>query len=413
VDVIVVEGISKSYRVGVGRARVREMLPAPLDRVTQRLFPRWWTRNTFNALDGVTVSMVRGSSVGLVGHNGAGKTTLLRVIAGVTSPTEGTVRVSGRLAALIDALVGFHPDLTGRENMYLLGAMHGFGRRAMAPRIDRILEFAEIDDLADTPLKRFSAGMAARLGFATVTALDPEILLVDEVLAVGDASFQRKCIDWLDEYRGGGGTLLFVSHNLSLIRNMTERVVWMDHGRVAGDGPTRSVLADYGKAMERRETDQPQRRKEAKRVMASQGLRRWGAGGARVEEAHIAQSSEHHGDEVEVAISYTATQFGDVVFCVGFVDEAGHEIGATASEPISLNGGEGALRCVIQPVPFRSGIYFPVVAIVGLDGIVWDRWKLDRAVVVERNGDSLADFGPVAISAGWSVGPTGGPRDRR
>lgn len=170
-DLIVARGLTKTYRVGVGRARVREMVPPPFDRALGRLFPRWWARETFNALEDVTLSVQDGSSVGIVGHNGAGKTTLLRVIAGVTAPTHGSMAVSTRIAALIDALVGFHPDLTGRENVYLLGAMHGFGRRTMASRIDQILEFAEIEEMVDTPIKRFSAGMVSRLGFATITAL--------------------------------------------------------------------------------------------------------------------------------------------------------------------------------------------------------------------------------------------------
>ncbi|MGH2650569.1 MAG: ABC transporter ATP-binding protein [Actinomycetota bacterium] len=401
-DAIVTEGVTKTYRVGVGRARVREMIPPPVDRAFRRLFRRWWNRHTFNALEEVTLSVEGGSSVGLVGHNGAGKTTLLRVIAGVTAPTFGRVAASARIAALIDALVGFHPDLTGRENIYLLGAMHGFDRRAMAPRIDRILDFAEIGDMADTPIKRFSAGMTARLGFATITALDVEALLVDEVLAVGDASFQRKCINWLDEYRRGGGTLLFVSHNLSLVRNMTERVVWLDHGRVMADGSTRDVLAQYARAMERREVDHRpiHTKKDAKKAMLAQGMQRWGAGGARVDEVHV-EDPTNGGTELDVAITYEAGGIDEAVFCLAFVDEEGREIGSSASPPVSINGDRGAIRCTIH-LPFRSGIYFPIVAILGPDGVIRDRWKLDRAVVVERgNGEIISDFGPVEISAGW------------
>lgn len=404
-NLIVTEDVTKTYRVGVGRARVREMVPPPIDRAFRRVFRKWWERDTFNALESVSLSVEEGSSVGIVGHNGAGKTTLLRVIAGVSAPTAGSVAVSARIAALIDALVGFHPDLTGRENVYLLGAMHGFGRRAMASRLDRILEFAEIGDMADTPIKRFSAGMTARLGFATITAFDVEALLVDEVLAVGDATFQRKCINWLDEYRRSGGTLLFVSHNLSLVRNMTERVVWLDHGRVAGDGSTRDILAEYARAMERREADHRpiHKKKNAKKAMLAQGLQRWGAGGARVDEVHV-ENPTNGGTDLEVAITYEARDIEEAVFCLAFVDEEGREIGAAASPPVSVDEDRGAIHCTIR-LPFRSGIYFPIVAILGPDGVVRDRWKLDRAVVVERgNGEALADFGPVDIPAGWSAG---------
>jgi len=401
---IVGHEVTKTYRVGVGRARVREMIPPPFDGALAAVFPRWWSRDTFNAVEDVSLNVPAGSALGIVGHNGAGKTTLLKIIAGVTSPTKGTVTTSGRIAALIDLLVGFHPDLTGRENVYLLGSAHGFGRRTMAPRVERILEFAEIDEMVDTPLKRYSAGMAARLGFATITALDVEILLVDEVLAVGDVAFQRKCIGWLDEYQANGGTLVFVSHNLALVRNMTDTVLWLDHGRVRGEGPTQEILAAYASAMEQRGGDPVTRkRKHARKLMTTHGLDRWGAGGARVEEVHVEQPP-NNGHAVEVSIRYEASDMNRGIFCIGFIDEAGQEIGAAASPLVRLDEEGGDLRCLIDPLPFWSGIYFPVVAIMSPDGVVRDRWKLDRAVVVDRNGEGrLAEtFGPVDIHASWS-----------
>ena len=169
-DAITLSSVKKTYRIGVGRARVREMLPPPIDRAARRVFPRWWARDTFNALEDVSLSIPSGSSVGIVGHNGAGKTTMLKIIAGVTAPVSGSVSVTGRVAALLDVVVGLHPELTGRENIYLFGAMHGLGRRSMRERIDRVIEFAEIDDQIDTPLKRCSAGMVTRIGFGATTA---------------------------------------------------------------------------------------------------------------------------------------------------------------------------------------------------------------------------------------------------
>jgi ABC-type polysaccharide/polyol phosphate transport system ATPase subunit len=407
VGVIVVDNLTKTYRLGVGRARVREMLPPPLDRGIQKLFPRWWARDTFNALEEVTLSIEAGSSVGIVGHNGAGKTTLLKVIAGVTEPTSGSIKIGGRVAALIDVLIGFHPELTGRENIFLLGAIHGFGRRAMAPKVDEILEFAEIDDLANTPLKRFSAGMIARLGFSIITALDVETLLVDEVLAVGDAAFQRKCIRWLDQYRTQGGTLMFVSHNLSLIRSMTQRVVWIDHGKVAAQGATQDILPRYASAMERRDRTAPAHvAGTVRKQMRARGLYRWGAGGVRIEEVKVGNGSSD-GGALEIGISYESGQDLDrAVFCVGFVDEAGRELGAASSPLLRLGDLGGSVLCQIEPIPLRSGIYFPVVAILSADGLVRDRWQLERAVVVERNGEILmgADFGPVEIPSRWRDG---------
>jgi lipopolysaccharide transport system ATP-binding protein len=404
VDVVTATNVTKTYRVGVGRARVREMLPWPLDRAVRGLFPRWWTRDTFNALDGVSVSIEGGSAVGIVGHNGAGKTTLLKVVSGVTEPTRGSVATTGRVAALLDVLVGFHPELTGRENIYLLGAMQGLGRRAMDSRMDRILGFAEIEDAADTPLKRYSAGMIARLGFGIFTSIDVDVLLVDEVLAVGDAVFQRKCIQWLDSYRADGGTLLFVSHNLALVRNMTERAVWLDHGSLVDDGPTADVLARYGRAMEHRtQADPAHSRRQMKRALLGRGLHRWGAGGAHVEEVHVDGPSEGN-DGVRVTIAYEAAEVSRAIFCVGFADEAGHEVGATASPSLPVTGDRGHIECVIRPLPLRSGIYFPVVGILSPDGLVRDRWKLDRAIVVDRGDEEAVtnEFGPVEIDADWS-----------
>ncbi len=401
-DVITARDLTKTYRVGVGRARVREMLPWPFDRAVARTFPRWWLKDTFDALDDVTLTVEAGSSVGIVGHNGAGKTTLLKVISGVTEPTRGTISATGRIAALLDVLVGFHQELTGRENAYLLGAMQGFGRREMATRIDDIFDFAEIEGAADTPLKRYSAGMIARLGFGIFASIQVDTLLVDEVLAVGDSAFQRKCIRWLDDFRLSGGTLLFVSHNLGLVRTMTDRVVWLDKGTVKGDGSTASVLADYARAMEHRQIDEVHgSRKQVKKLMVGRGLQRWGAGGARVEEVHVEGPSR---DGVEISIAYDASEVAKAVFCIGFVDETGQEVGATASPSLPTHGDRGEVSCQISPLPLRSGVYFPVVAILSPEGLVRDRWKLDRAIVVDRDGEDLMsrEFGPVAIPADWA-----------
>ncbi len=406
-DAVLARDIVKTYRVKVGRARVREMLPPPIDRGVRRAFPKWWTKDTFNALDGVDLTAPAGASIGIVGHNGAGKTTLLKVIAGVTFPTQGSVTVQGRIAALIDALVGFHPDLTGRENCYLLGAMHGFGRKAMKGRIEEIVEFSGVgDELADTPLKRYSAGMAARLGFSIITALDVETLLVDEILAVGDAAFQRKCVGWLEGYRKGGGTLLFVSHNLGLVRNMTEHAIWIDHGKLLASGSTGDVLAQYAQAMERRETELAiGGRKQARKEMESRGMNRWGVGGAQVDTVHFEQPSGN-GSSLDVDIVFEAPSLKEAVFCVGFIDEGGRELGAATSPTVRVQHERGEVRCTISPLPLRNGIYFPVVAILSTDGVVCDRWKLERAVVVDRDGEGvLADaFGPLEISGTWTTG---------
>jgi ABC-type polysaccharide/polyol phosphate transport system ATPase subunit len=405
-NAIEVDGVTKSYRAGVGRARIREALPWPVDRAVSGLFPKWWSKNTFDALADVTLTVPTGSSIGVVGHNGAGKTTLLKVISGVTSPTLGTARTQGRVAALLDVLVGFHPELTGTENALLLGSMQGFSRRTVSSKMAKILEFAEIAEHADTPVKRYSAGMTARLAFGIFASLEVDILLVDEVLVVGDSAFQRKCIDWLDDFRAGGGTLLFVSHNLSLIRGMTERAVWFDHGRLIADDATDIVLTKYATAMEHRDFMPVTGRDFKQRVRKyaqSHGTSRWGAGGARVEEVHV-ENAGVVAAELNVRVTFQAKDLSKARVCVGFVDERGTHLGAAVSPEVGIQDGRGAVVCSINPLPLRSGIYFPIVAIVSPDGLVQDHWMLDRAVVVERNGawPDSEGFGPVEIHGSWT-----------
>jgi ABC-type proline/glycine betaine transport system ATPase subunit len=251
--------------------------------------------------------------------------------------------------------------------------------------------------------------MISRLRFAVLAQLEADILLVDEVLAVGDANFQNKCIRWLDGYRSDGGTLVFVSHNLGLVRNMTERVVWFDHGSVVKEGPTASIVSEYIEAMERRSEDQFSRVKGAKwrarRDMAERGLQRWGAGGARLDTVHVGEPQMNGSNQpsVVVSVAYEVNAAEEAVFCVGFVDEQGSPVGAANSPPISLAEGSGKLQCTIDALPLKSGLYFPVAAILSADGTVEDHWKLERAVVIERNDDVLSNgFGQVEIQSSWT-----------
>jgi hypothetical protein len=245
--------------------------------------------------------------------------------------------------------------------------------------------------------------MMARLGFAIIASLDLDVLLVDEVLAVGDAAFQRKCIGWLDEFRAGGGTLLFVSHNQALLRNMTDHVVWLDRGRIVDQGLPSQILHRYARSSEHREDQGPTRLGKAVRLMQTRGLHRWGMGGVRIDQVRVSQPDGTRAG-VEFLVTYVAASTRQAVFCVGFVDEWGNEIGAAASPRVSLND-EGELRCLVRPLPLRSGTYFPMVAILSSDGAVLDRWRLDRAVVVPTDAETpLTDaLGPVEMQAEWSL----------
>jgi hypothetical protein len=252
--------------------------------------------------------------------------------------------------------------------------------------------------------------MGARLGFAVITSLGFDCLMVDEVLAVGDVAFQRKCLRWFEDYRASGGTLLFVSHNMALVRSMTDRCIWLDHGTLMEEGPTARVLNAYARAMEHRDTGSEETqigiqmggKRNFKRGIRQRGQDRWGAGGVLVDEVHMGDAPVN-GQAFDISIEYEVTDLAEGVFCLGFVDETGRELGAAASKPIPLTAGKGSITCTIEPLPLRSGVYFPFVAIMSPDGVVRDRWRLERALVVEHDEESLIEgFGPLDIPSAWS-----------
>ncbi len=202
-------------------------------------------REHFWALDDATFDIARGENVGIIGLNGAGKSTLLKLLSRITAPTKGTARISGRLGALLEVGTGFHMELSGRENVFLYGAILGMTRAEVQAKFDAIVDFSEIGEFIDTPVKRYSSGMYVRLAFAVAAHLDPDILLLDEVLAVGDFAFQRKCMTFARSLEQKGSTILFVSHNMFSIKTMCQRVIYLKKGRIAYDGPTDAGLKLY------------------------------------------------------------------------------------------------------------------------------------------------------------------------
>ena len=202
-------------------------------------------KETFWALRDVSFNVEHGETMGIIGENGSGKSTIMKLIGRILEPTSGQVIVKGRVAALIELGAGFHPDLTGRENIFLLGSIMGISTREMQRRFDGIVGFAELEQFIDTPIKHYSSGMATRLGFAVAINLDADILLIDEVLAVGDLHFQEKCLNTLDEFQRKGITMLFVSHDLNLITRFCHRALLLNHGRTIASGPAQEVVERY------------------------------------------------------------------------------------------------------------------------------------------------------------------------
>lgn len=209
--------------------------------------------NEFYALKDVSFQVERGESVALIGRNGSGKSTMLKVIAGVMYPSQGSVRVNGEIAPMIELGAGFDMELTARENIFLNGAVLGHDRAYMQEHFESIIDFAELKDFVDVPVKNYSSGMLARLGFAVATEVKADLLVVDEVLAVGDFMFQQKCQKRLADMLAGDTTLLFVSHNSQQVKDLCRRAIWLDHGVIRGDGPSAEVCAAYESAMQRGE----------------------------------------------------------------------------------------------------------------------------------------------------------------
>ncbi len=251
--IVRVDKVSKQYRIGAREARygtlrdsIAEAVRAPLERLRRRNGKRNY--ETIWALKDVSFEVAPGEVIGVIGRNGAGKSTLLKVLSRITEPTTGRAELYGRVASLLEVGTGFHPELTGRENIYLNGAILGMRKAEINSKFDEIVAFAELEKFLDTPVKRYSSGMYMRLAFAVASHLEPEILVVDEVLAVGDAQFQKKCLGKMGDVARKGRTVLFVSHNMTAVQNLCQRAVWLKEGEIVEDGSAGRVVASYLKA---------------------------------------------------------------------------------------------------------------------------------------------------------------------
>ena len=251
--VLSVEHVSKKFRRGEIYDSLRDLIPAMVGRLGRRRPMGVLRDKEFWALDDVSFEVRRGEAFGIIGSNGAGKSTILKLLSGIMKPTRGTLTVRGRLSALIEVGAGFHPDLTGRENIYLNGTILGMTKDEIRRKFDEIVEFGGLREFIDTPVKRYSSGMYARLGFSVAAHVEPDLLIVDEVLSVGDYLFQQKCIDRMTSILKGGTTVLFVSHNLHAVSELCQRSMLLEKGKVLACGPTDDVIRQYvGRAQDQR-----------------------------------------------------------------------------------------------------------------------------------------------------------------
>jgi len=388
---ITLEHVTKTYHRGKVRHRdLRGTLAA------------WWQapppQETFNALQDVSFAIEEGDVVGLIGANGAGKSTLLKLLSRITYPTKGRIRIRGTLSSMLEVGTGFHPELTGRDNIYLNGAIIGMRRQEVRSKLDSIVEFSGIEAFLDTPVKHYSSGMYVRLAFSVAAHLDPDILLVDEVLAVGDQAFRKKCFDKLADVSGQGRTIILVSHQMNYLQHLCQRGLWLDAGHLRADGPIDEVIEQYAGA-HGRETDttlahRPDRRGNGQVRMTRIGLE--DDHGRPMPAAVAGQSMvvslrlEHAGiiepQPAEVLLEITDA-YGQPVLVAG---------NAYSGESITLHGNSSELRCRFDRLPLNTQVY-SIQASIRLGQTLAD--QVDRAMVFDVEPGLFYPSGKLPVSS--------------
>ncbi len=399
-DAVVCDRVSKRFILRPDRPRSFQEALIGLFRPRPKDGAR---RVEFWALRDVSFAVRAGTTFGIVGENGSGKSTLLRVIARILKPTSGAVRVAGRVTALLELGAGFHPELTGRENIYLYGSILGLKRREVNARLDEIIGFAELGEFIDTPVKHYSSGMLVRLGFAVAVHLDPDILITDEVLAVGDEAFQHRCLEKVHEFARAGKTIIMVSHDLNLVRQLCDEALWLDRGQVRALGDPVSVTRAYldwanAKAFRRADAPAPNRR--------------WGSFDVEVTRVEFLDGEGNPtwffatGDPLTIRLHYRAhRRIERPVFGVGLhLGESVHITGPNtrfAGLDIPYIEGDGIIEYRVRELNLTRGVYLVSVAVSdhSLTHLYDYHDRLYRLEVRSRPG--FEAFGPVYLPAEW------------
>jgi ABC-type polysaccharide/polyol phosphate transport system ATPase subunit len=426
--------VAKLYRRHAHRNQFRTLKSALL---TGSVLSDLRPEETFTALDGVSFDVPRGATFGVIGENGSGKSTLLKLVAGITKPTRGTVAVSGRVSALIELGAGFHPEISGRENVAINGIMLGLSRREVERRFDEIVDFAEMRDFIDAPVKTYSSGMYMRLGFAVAIHVDPDVLLIDEVLAVGDEGFTRKCLDKIAEFHRRGKTILFVTHSLGLVEKMCDDVLWLRHGRPADRGDPKRVVDAYLTYVAAGEEALLQAQPAATAALATTaeepapeaarggvgaaGYRpgRWGGREIEVRAVRIldARGRERHvfvpGDTVTVALDVHARHpVDDFVFGVGLYSAEGTCVYGTNTDIEGFvprrTEGDAEVRLSLEGLRLVEGTYLLDVAAHRRDGTPYDYLRGQHSFRVKSRVKDVGLYRPLhhwSFSGGTDLAP--------
>jgi ABC-type polysaccharide/polyol phosphate transport system ATPase subunit len=389
---------------------------------------------TFPALNDVSFTVPRGSTFGVIGRNGSGKSTALKLVAGITKPTSGTVRVTGRISALIELGAGFHPEISGRENVFINGIMLGLTKREIQNRFDAIVDFAELREFIDAPVKTYSSGMYMRLGFAVAINVDPDVLLVDEVLAVGDEGFTHKCLDKFSEFRRRGKTILLVTHSLNLIERFCDEAVWLDAGRKTAEGDPKRVVDAYLTKVEEGEelllAQTTARAVESAQPLSGDGGQdapadptsdmfqategRWGSREVEITDvAFIGRDGQpghifHSGDPMSVRLKVRASRpTEDFVFGIGFFNADGVCCYGTNTYLEEMNpermSGDAEVTFAIESVDLVEGTYKLDVAVHKRDGAPYDYHRLLYTFRVKSRTHDVGIYRP---RHHWTFSPT-------
>ena len=419
-----IDGLDKRYRRSTAGHKLRTLKSALLERsLVGGLDPK----DAISALEGITFDVARGEAVGLLGSNGSGKSTLLKIVAGILRPTSGKVEVNGRTAALIELGAGFHPEISGRENIYINGAVLGLKRREIDERYHAIVEFSGLADFIEEPVKNYSSGMYVRLGFAVAIHTDPEVLLVDEVLSVGDEAFAHRCLRRIEECLAEGRTLLLVSHSLGLIEEICDRAIWLEKGQLRFDGHPRRVTDAYRQAVAEEESEAHREAKERREgdtrtaaapkdetspedgdpgddpdAEVSLDEMRWGSGEARIREVEmwVGDEERYHlrtGESVRFRLLLEARrELTDFVFGIGLSTPRGVEIWGTNTDlagfvPERLEAGAATVELHCPDLRLAPGEYLLDVAVHAKDGTPYDyrRRILSMSVIAAERGVGL------------------------
>lgn len=395
--------VSKSFNVQHARSTSLQETFVNFFRRRSKTLDKFWVLND------VSFQLAEGQTAGFIGDNGAGKSTLLKLLCKILEPTSGRVTVSGRIGALLELGSGFHPDLTGRENIYLNGSILGLHRSQIRSRFDEIVAFSELERFIDMPVRNYSSGMMVRLGFAVATSFWPDVLLVDEVLAVGDQVFQSRCLRRISEIQQSGTTIIIVSHDLSVIRRMCEQVFWLEDGIVQSEGDADTVVNRYLASVWKNQQN-------IESLASEDRGQRWGSGEVRIEEVNLLNSDDVHaqvfttGDKFVVRMRYQAQQnIPSPAFGISLYDEQGTRINGPnviwSGTPIESVSGRGYVDYVVEKLPLLPGTYDLTVAVYDRRiSNPYDHWHRMMGFVVVP-GDNERQDGVVHIPCQWEHHP--------